>query len=200
MYFRSFFTVLFLVLSSPTLACDPNNVLCSKLINPVILQLKDLNQFFVWVILGLLSLSILYLAYTFFIDIVNFASKYKKPQIGEYVQLPDGTFVLAGSKQHQWLEYDGGTVHFSNEAFDKAHKTPFDWNDPALDYLGKEQPEIIGYNDKYFDDVYSGGHSANLVDDGFDEEMNVKFGGFFDFSVNRETGEVIDDPYDDWRG
>lgn len=154
MYFRSFFTVLFLVLSSPTLACNPNSPLCSKLINPVILQLKDLNQFFVWVILGLLSLSILYLAYSFFIDIINFASKYMPSQIGEYVRLSDGTFVLAGSKQHQWLEHDGGTVHFSNEAFDRAHKTPFDWNDPALDYLGKEQPEIIGYNDKYFDDVW----------------------------------------------
>lgn len=223
MYFRVFLTVFFWVSSSSVFACDPNNVLCSKFINPVLLRIVDLNDFFFWLIIGLMGLSILFLAYTLFMDtvyLVNSVSeivreKYRSFKVGEYVRLPDGSFVLAGSKEHQWLEYDGQTVHFSNTEFDKVHRASLDWNDSALDYLGKEQPEIIGYNDKYHDDVwnrqapignpetYVSPNESEIEDEPF-VRHTLGIEGFIDslFSggVDRETGEVIDDePFDDWR-
>lgn len=219
--------MLLLLLSSSALACDPNNVLCSRLINPVISQISGLNQFFVWFILGLMSLSISFLAYAFFMDVFNAAhsiyEKYKPFEVGEYVRLPDGSFV---SSQEYYLGYSGKDYNFVNKWLDSETTTmvsfnnaQFDWeqrnllNDPAIDYLGKEQPEIIGYNDECFDDVwdrrapignpevYVSLNESEVEDEPFIRHISG-IEGFIDSLLSGEKVEEEDFPYenfDDWR-
>jgi len=186
-------------------SCKPDHKLCITIATKLSSILTNVIDLLFWVVLALLSIQFIYwifdLIYKAFIfagsEVSHLYQDYRsRSQMGEYIRLSDGSFVLAGSKQHQWLEYDGETVRFNNSEFDYSRREMFD--DPAIDYLGKEQPEIIGYNDRYYDDVWSGGHSANAVDDGYDEEISIRFG--WSRIIDRETGEdITDEPYDDWR-
>ncbi len=207
-------------------ACRPESRLCNLFVGKLSFIFTNISDLLFWVVLFFLAIYFLHwfadIVYKLFYIVTDEVSTrvsgffhrgdldlsedwrnpksegdYKLSPIGDYVQLPDGSFVSADSKQARWLEYDGQTVHFSNSEFDHSRREMFD--DPALDYLGKEQPEIIGYNARYDNDVYSGGYSANAVDDGWDEEVSARWGWSRIF--DRETGEdITDDPYDDWRG
>ena len=210
-------------------SCKPDHKLCITIATKLSSILTNVIDLLFWVVLALLSVQFIYwifnLIYNAFAflgtevstKVSNLYQDYRlRSQMGEkgeYVRLPDGSFVLQseymlgyGQKDYNfvndWLDSETTTVvRFSNAEFDYSYREMFD--DPAywkaLEKLKNPDAEIIGVNDEYHDDVWSGGHSANAVDDGFDEEMNIGFGGFFDFGFDSETGEVIEDSFDDWR-
>lgn len=191
MFFRFYFTLLFLMPSASMAdianSCKPEHKFCIAVANKLSFIFTNVIDLLFWVVLAFLAIQFIFwvfnIIYNAFVSVGSEVStkvsdlyqNYRMGEKGEYVKLPDGSFVLADSKQARWLEYDGQTVHFSNLEFDYRHRYMFD--DPAIDYLGKEQPEIIGYNDTEYDDVWSGGHSPR--DDVF--------------SFDPKTGEVDDD-------
>jgi len=193
-------------------SCKPESKFCILVAGKLSFIFTQIFDLLFWVVLAFLGIRFIFFIFDKIYSLLSqsysslsqsylgYKQRRQMGETGEYVQLPDGRFVLADSKQARWLEYDGRTVHFSNAEFDRSYREPVDWNDSALDYVdSSKHPEIVGYNDTYYDDVWSGGHSANSVDDGFDEEINIGWGGFS--IIDRETGEDItdDDSFDDWR-
>jgi len=195
-------------------SCKPESKFCILVAGKLSFIFTQIFDLLFWVVLAFLGIRFIFFIFDKIYSLLShsysslsqsylgYKQRRQMGETGEYVQLPDGRFVLADSKQARWLEYDGKTVHFSNVEFDYNHREMF--NDPAywkeIEKLNNPHPpEIIGINDKYYDDVWSGGHSANSVDDGFDEEINIGWGGFS--IIDRETGEDItdDDSFDDWR-